>query len=237
MTSPGSGPPTAPVTVAEVEARLALVRRRIVDAGGDPEAVTICAVTKGFGPQVAGVAVAAGLADVGENYAQELVAKAEALAATAATDRQVRWHMIGPVQRNKVRRLAPHVWCWQTVDRVEVAAEIADRAPGARVCIQVNATGEDSKRGVPPDEVGRLADQVRALGLDLRGLMTVGPTSADVDPRPCFDAVRQLADDLELPERSMGMSRDLEAAVACGSTMVRVGTALFGARPSGATVN
>jgi pyridoxal phosphate enzyme (YggS family) len=225
---------SAPITVAEVEARLAEVRRRVVEAGGDTGSVGICAVTKGFGAEVVGVAVQAGLVDVGENYAQELVAKAGTLA--GAGSEPVRWHMIGPVQRNKVRRLAPYVWCWQTVDRVELAEEIAARAPGARVFIQVNATGEASKSGVAPEDTRRLADGVRALGLELRGLMTVGPTGAEVDPHRAFETVRLLADELDVPERSMGMSRDLEAAVACGSTMVRVGTALFGPRPTGATV-
>lgn len=227
---------TAPAPLpdpSEVRRRLDVVRERIAAAGGDPERVAVCAVTKGFGPDAVRLAVEAGLVDIGENYAQELVAKAEAIEGTAEAD--LRWHMIGTVQRNKVRRLAPHVHCWQTVDRIELAEEIARRAPGARVLIQLNTTGEASKAGIAPDEAPRLVEAVRELGLGLRGVMAVGPTDPRVDPTPGFRAARRFADDHGLPEVSMGMTRDLEAAVAAGSTMVRVGTALFGARPTGAT--
>lgn len=221
-----------PLTVEVVRTRLHEVRHRIEAAGGDPERVTICAVTKGFGPEVVRLALDAGLTDLGENYAQELVAKAAEVDHVPG----LRWHAIGPVQRNKVRRLAPHVHTWHTVDRLTLAEEIARRAPGARVMVQVNATGEATKAGVEPSEVPTLADQMRALPLDLCGLMTIGPTDPAADPRPAFDTVRQLADDLDLPERSMGMTRDLEAAVAAGATMVRVGTALFGSRPTPANL-
>jgi PLP dependent protein len=227
MSAPG--PPAPLPALDEVRRRLGEVRRRIERAGGDPDLVRVCAVTKGFGIEAARLAVDAGLVDLGENYAQELVAKASLLA-------DVRWHMIGPVQRNKVRRLAPHVWCWQTVDRVELATEIATRAPGARVLIQVNATSEAQKAGVNPEGVPQLAGMVREAGLDLRGLMALGPTDPGVDPAPGFALVARLARDLEVPELSMGMTRDLEAAVAAGATMVRVGTALFGPRPTGGTV-
>jgi PLP dependent protein len=231
----GSVPaPRSVPSVEEVRTRLHEVRTRIERAGGDPELVTICAVTKGFDVEVARVAIEAGLVDLGENYAQELVAKADAL---SVTHPDARWHMIGSLQRNKVRRLAPHVHCWQTVDRGALGEEIAARAPGAQVLLQVNVTDEAGKGGISPSEVPELADRLRTLGLDLRGLMAVGPTDAGVDPKPGFDLVRRLADQLGLPVRSMGMTRDLEAAIAAGATMVRVGTALFGSRPAGATVN
>src|SRR4051794_28362311 len=122
------------VTAAAVAERLAEVRARIEQAGGDPERVTVVAVTKDFGPDVVEAAVANNLFDCGENRADQLVTKAEACAS-------VRWHYLGNVQRNKVPRLAPHVALWQAVDRVAAGEEIAKRAPGAHVLVQVNVSG------------------------------------------------------------------------------------------------
>jgi uncharacterized pyridoxal phosphate-containing UPF0001 family protein len=160
-----------------------------------------------------------------------MVAKVAEVAEIGATEGVApRWHAIGRLQRNKVRDLAPHVHLWQSVDRPELGAAIARHAPGARVLVQVGATGEEGKGGCPPEQVPGLVDALVALGLDVRGLMTVGPTDPDADPRPGFDLVAALAGRLGLAEVSMGMSGDIEAAVAAGSTMVRVGTALFGPR-------
>lgn len=213
----------------DVAERLAVVRSRIVDAGGDPDAVRVCAVTKGFDLDAVVAAVSAGLHDIGENYAQELLGKVQA-AGELPELAEVRWHMIGQLQRNKVKGLAGAVHCWQTIDRTSVATEVASRSPGARVMVQVAGSSEPGKGGCDPDQVPALVEHSRGLGLDVVGLMTVGPTDASADPRPTFDAVTALADRLQLPERSMGMSRDLEAAVAGGATMVRVGTGLFGPR-------
>ncbi|MDZ7677136.1 MAG: YggS family pyridoxal phosphate-dependent enzyme [Acidimicrobiales bacterium] len=220
-------PEIDPAVVGE---RLAALRRRIREVGVDPDTTTILAVTKGFGPDAVQAALAAGLVDVGENYAQELLSKVESAAAVPP-----RWHMIGALQRNKVRKLAPHVSVWQTVDRLAVGREIARWAPGATVFVQVNATGEAAKAGCPPDQVPELVEQLHALGLDVRGLMTIGPTEVGADPRPGFEATAALADRLGLAERSMGMSGDLEVGLSCGATMVRVGTALFGPRRQGVT--
>lgn len=208
--------------------RLAEVRERISSAGGDPETITICAVTKGHEVERAADALAEGLLDLGENYAQELVAKAEALA--GAHGPTPRWHFIGRLQRNKVKLLAPHVALWQSIDRPELGPLVARHAPGAAVLVQVATTGEEGKGGCPTSEVPALVGSLDDDGLDVRGLMTVGPTDPDVDPRPGFEAVRSLADRLGLDEVSMGMSADLEAAVASGATIVRPGTALFGPR-------
>lgn len=210
-------------TVADVAERLAALRQRIERAGGDPDAVTIVGVTKGFDTTAVHAAVGAGMLDLGESYAQEMVEKVD------ASDR-VRWHWVGRLQRNKVRQVAVHVGLWHSVDRVELGAEIARRAPGAAVLAQVNTSGEGTKGGCAPEDTGALVADLRAEGLDVRGLMTValrGPEGAAT----CFRTLRTLADDLGLSERSMGMSDDLEAAVAEGATLVRVGTALFGPRP------
>lgn len=216
------------VAADTVAANLAVVRRRIADAGGDPGAITLVAVTKGFDRIAVDAALAAGVVDIGENYAQELRAKAEAPVATTAPT--PRWHFVGRLQRNKVRTVAHLVACWQSVDRVEVGAEIAARAPGARVLVQVNVSGEPAKGGTPAEETGSLVTALRDLGLDVAGLMAIGPAGPPEAARPGFARLRRLADDLDLRERSMGMTADLEVAVAEGATMVRVGSALFGPR-------
>jgi PLP dependent protein len=205
------------VSVAE---RLAEVRARIERAGGDPERIRIVAVTKTFGADAVREAVAAGLHDCGESRAQELLAKAPQVSG-------VRWHFVGRLQTNKVRQLAGLVALWQSVDRDDLVDEVARRAPGARVLIQVNASLEPQKGGCDPGATAGLVERATAAGLDVAGLMCV--PSAD-DPRSGFRLLRGLADDLGLAERSMGMTGDLEVAVEEGSTMVRVGTALFGPR-------
>lgn len=245
------------VDPVEVARRLAVVRARIADAGGVD--VAVLAVTKGFGPDAVRAALDNGLVDLGENYAQELVAKATELSAPPSSriggetgdrdpflrqfgertlehpgSREPRWHVIGRLQRNKVRLLAPYVSVWQSVDRAELAAEIAKRAPGARVLVQINLSDEHHKGGCSFAEAPGLVHQARQLGLDVTGLMGVAPAGAPETARPGFRRLVALADELDLPERSIGMSGDLEIAVAEGATMVRIGRGLFGARPVGA---
>ncbi len=207
--------------------RLAEVRERIAAAGGDPTRVTVVGVTKAFGPDLAVRAASAGLTDLGENYAQELQAKVEDWPDAVP---RPRWHFIGGLQRNKIKRLAATVDLWHTIDRVDLVTELAKRAPDAALLIQVNTTGEPQKSGCEPSEVAGLVDAARSLGLDVQGLMTVGPTGG-ADPRPGFDLLRELGRGLELAELSMGMSGDFELAVAEGATIIRVGTVLFGDRP------
>lgn len=208
----------------QVHERLDEVRARIARAGGDASAVTIVAVTKGFGDDEVAAAVDVGLPDVGENYAQELAAKA-AVAPPAA-----RWHFLGGIQTNKVRAIAPLVHLWHGVDRVEEAEAIARYAPGAALLVQVNASGETQKGGCAPEATEQLVDRCRELGLDVRGLMTVGPADDLVGSAVAFRTVAGLAGRLGLPELSMGMTDDLEIAVSEGATIVRIGRALFGPR-------
>lgn len=223
---------TEPTAVAEVARRADLVRARIRAAGGDPGRVRLVAVTKAFPVGVARTALAAGLVDLGENYAQELVAKARELEADPEPGGPVpRWHFIGRCQTNKVRHLAPHVALWQSVDRLELAREIARRAPRAAVLVQLNLSGEAQKGGCPPDQGAALVGACRDLGLEVRGLMGVGPAGPAEAARPGFRLLAALADELGLVERSMGMSADLEVAVEEGATLVRVGRDLFGERP------
>jgi len=219
-----------PELVAE---RVGQVRDRIAAAGGDPAQVRLVAVTKGFGPDAVRSALGAGIEMLGENYADELVAKAEAVGPGGypASPFHLEWHFLGPIQRNKLARLAPHVGCYQAVDRLVEAQAIAARAPGARVLIEVDTTGMAQRPGVAPGEVAQLLAQMGALAIEVAGLMTVAPPGGGDPARRAFRTVGRLAGELGLGEVSMGMSDDLELAVAEGATMVRVGRSLFGPRP------
>jgi pyridoxal phosphate enzyme (YggS family) len=209
------------MTVAE---RVAEVRDRMhaaaARAGRDPAAVTLVAATKTVDLERVQEVVDAGVVDVGENRAQELLAKTDVQGA--------RWHFLGQLQRNKVRQLAPFVVCWQSVDRPELGTEIARRAPGARLLVEVNLAEEAQKGGCAPAALPGLVDGLRTDGLDVAGLMTV-PPHAD-DPRRWFARLRELAATLKLAELSMGMTDDYEIAIEEGATIVRVGRALFGPR-------
>jgi len=208
--------------------RLDAIRERVHDAarrsGRSADAIRVIGASKMMPVEALRIAVEAGLTDLGENRAQELVIKAPALADLAPT-----WHFIGALQRNKVAMCAPYVALWHSVDRLALAETIAQRAPGAQVLLEVNTSGETNKAGISPVDVSELLDKSRALGLDVVGLMTV--PAAGVDPRPAFTALRAQADTLGLAECSMGMTEDFEVAIEAGATMVRIGRALFGDRP------
>ena len=211
------------IDAATVAGRLEAVRDRISSAGGDPSRVVVIAMTKGFGRDAVDAALAVGLDRIGENYAQELLAKAAEVAGPT-------WHFLGRLQRNKVRSLAAIVSLWQSVDRVELAEEIARRAPGASVLVQVNVSGEPHKGGCRPEDAPALVDRCRDRGLDVQGLMAVGPAGPPEDARPAFRSLAAMSRTLDLGHLSMGMTDDLEVAVQEGSTMVRIGRALFGPR-------
>lgn len=224
-----------PSTIAE---RLALVRERVaqaaIRAGRRPESVRLLAVSKTKPAEMVRAAYEAGQREMGENYAQELTAKAAALSDLG----DVRWHLIGPLQRNKVKQVVGVVALVHTVDRVAIAEEIDKRAAAigrvVPVLLEVNVSGEASKAGCPPEEAPALAAAVRAMPhVELRGLMTIPPDTEDREAaRPFFRRLRELRDRIggDLPELSMGMSHDFEIAVEEGATIVRVGTAIFGAR-------
>jgi pyridoxal phosphate enzyme (YggS family) len=190
--------------------------------------VGILAVTKGFGPEVIERAVAAGCDEIGENYAQDLLAKRDTIERLGP-----RVHFIGHLQSNKVRQLSGLVDVWASLDRGSIIDEVSRRSPGATVLIQVNSTGEPGKSGCQPAGARDLVSHATTSGLNVAGLMTIGPTSGDaVATADAFRLTRSLVDDLGLSVCSMGMSGDLELAVAHGSTQVRIGTALFGERPT-----
>ena len=205
-----------------VAGRAAAVRSRLDSAGG--ENVRIVAVTKTFPAAAIDAVVGAGIGDIGENYAQECVAKL----AEITTEPTV--HFIGRLQRNKVRHLAGLVDVWQTVDRLELGREIAKRAPAAAVMVQVDISGEDTKGGCAPGDTPDLVIALAELGLDVCGLMGVALLAEAEAARPGFRLLRSLVDELGLVECSMGMTADLEVAVGEGATIVRIGRDLFGER-------
>ncbi len=195
-----------------------------------PAGVTLVAVSKTQPAAAVREAWAAGQRDFGENYAQEWQRKAEALADLEG----LRWHFIGSLQTNKVKLLAGRVAAIHTVDRDELAREIsrrfAQKGAVARVLLEVNTGGERTKSGCRPGDAARLAELVRTLpSTELVGLTCIPPPGED--PRPHFRVLRELRDRLRLPELSMGMSADWRIAVEEGSTLVRIGTAIFGERP------
>ena len=216
------------------------VRARIATAcqlaGRNVEEVTLLAVSKTFGAEAVRTAAAAGQRAFGENYVQEGIDKIAQL-----RDLALEWHCIGPLQSNKTRPVA-NAFDWvHGIDRLKIAERLSAQRdvhlPPLNVCIQVNVSGEDSKSGVAPDEVAALAQAVAGLpGLRLRGLMCIPePTEDTALLRERFAVLRRLRDELvaaglELDTLSMGMSHDIEPAIAEGATIVRVGTAIFGER-------
>lgn len=207
-------------------------------AGRRVEDVTLLAVSKTFGAAAVREAFAAGQRRFGENYVQEALAKIDQLADLRA---QIEWHLIGPLQSNKTRVVAEQFDWVQSVDRLKTAQRLSEQRPAAlpplQLCLQVNISGEASKSGLAPDEVAALALEVALLPrLRLRGLMAIpepGPAVATAH-RALRELLLRVNRDqrLEMDTLSMGMSADLEAAVAEGATLVRVGSAIFGARPS-----
>ena len=225
-----------------IELRMQAVKARIrqacVQAGRSPDEVTLLAVSKTQPAQAVREAQAVGLHEFGENYVQEALDKMAALADLRA---RLTWHLIGPLQSNKTRVVAEHFDWVHSVDRLKIAQRLSDQRPKGlaplNVCLQVNVSGEATKSGAAPGELLDLAQAVAALpGLRLRGLMSIPePTEDLAAQRAAHRALHALWEQLReaglaLDTLSMGMSADVESAIAEGSTLVRVGTALFGAR-------
>ena len=210
-----------------IEENLKAVRERIAQAGRNPEEVTIVAVTKGFGPEVCRAAFDAGLRILGENRVQEAVVKMDAVQGPE-------WHLVGHLQTNKAKAAAGRFALIQSVDSRHLADALARVNVEQKVLVEVNVAREPRKTGVDPAGAQELLDAVAEM-LDLQGLMAMGP--AEGDPRPAFDELRTIRDEAQqrlgkpLPILSIGMSGDFEVAVKAGSTMVRLGTVLFGPRP------
>ena len=231
---------TDPGDVAGISERLAEVKRTLAAAtaavGRAPGSARLVAVSKHKPVEAIRAAYAAGQRDFGENYAQELAEKAAALASLP----DLVWHFIGQLQRNKVKMIVPHARFIHAVDRADLAIEIDKRAAAigvtVNVLIEVNLAAEASKGGCAPDALDSLLATLSSLAhARAVGLMTIPPVEDDPEQtRPCFQALRALRDAhggaAALPELSMGMSHDFPIAIAEGATLVRVGTAIFGAR-------
>ena len=232
---------SVPLNLRQVQGR---ITGACTAAQRNVDSVTLLAVSKTFGADAVREAYAAGQRQFGENYVQEALDK---IAALADLRPQLVWHLIGPLQSNKTRPVAEAFDWVQSVDRLKIAQRLSEQRPAdlppLQVCLQVNISGEASKSGLLPDQVLAVAQSVAALPrLRLRGLMAIPEPAADVAAqRAPHRALRELlgalnAAGLQLDTLSMGMSADLEAAVAEGATLLRVGTAIFGGRtPAAAT--
>jgi pyridoxal phosphate enzyme (YggS family) len=227
-----------------ISAHIEQVRQAIAAAaqaaGRDSKSVSLIAVSKTFGPEAVIAAADAGQRAFGENYLQESLDKMLAVK-SLRPDLTLEWHFIGPIQSNKTRSVAEHFDWVHAVDREKIAKRLSEQRPGnlppLQICLQVNVSGEDSKRGVSPADVIPLARAVSVLPrLCLRGLMAIPEPAEDPErQRAPFSLLRQLAQQLreagiETDTLSMGMSADMTAAIAEGATMVRIGTAIFGKR-------
>ena len=219
--------------IAQVSSR---IRAAVLAAQRDEHSVQLLAVSKTKPAQALREAYAAGLRDFGENYLQEALGKQLELA-----DLPLIWHFIGPIQSNKTRAIAEHFAWVHSVDRLKIAQRLSEQRPAdlppLNICIQVNVSGEASKSGCNPADLPTLANAISELPrLRLRGLMAIPePTDDRAEQDAAFAAVQSLQASLNLPldTLSMGMSHDLESAIAQGATWVRIGTALFGARDYG----
>ena len=224
----------------DVGSALNAVRRRIGELERryrrEPGSVALLAVSKTKPPEAVRAAISAGQHAFGENHLQDAMTKVEALSGLG-----VSWHFIGAVQSNKTRPIAAHFDWVHGIEREKIARRLSAQRPAGRepleVCIEVNVSGEETKSGVPPANVESLARMVRDLpGLRLRGLMAIPRPSPDFETqRVPFRRLREILDDLnakglDLDTLSMGMTGDLEAAIAEGATIVRIGTAIFGPR-------
>jgi pyridoxal phosphate enzyme (YggS family) len=227
------GPQNSTLLVNHVRSR---IRSAAIAAGRDPESVTLVAVTKAKTAESVRLAATAGVTDFGENYLQEALAKMDQLG-----DLRLNWHFIGGIQSNKTRAIAERFDWVQSVDRLSIARRLSEQRPfhaaPLNVCIQVALVHESTKGGVSADALAALAGPVAALPrLKLRGLMCVPPPQTDAAAeRAVFARLRKALEDLnagglKLDTLSMGMSADFESAIAEGATLVRIGTALFGAR-------
>ena len=223
--------------VQQVSALIAEAARGV---GRDPASVLLLAVSKTFGPDAVIEAAEAGQRAFGENYLQEALDKQQSVL-TLRPDLALEWHFIGPIQSNKTRPLAEHFAWAHAVDREKIARRLSEQRPPnlppLNICLQVNVSGEDSKSGVAPTEVLALARAVTTLpGLRLRGLMAIPEPAEDVEsqrkPFALLRALQQQLTEAGIPTDtlSMGMSADMDAAIAEGATIVRIGTAIFGKR-------
>jgi uncharacterized pyridoxal phosphate-containing UPF0001 family protein len=216
-----------------VRARIEALRAKLADLAPG-RSVRLVVVTKGFGPEAVLAVQGAGVLDVGENYARELLAKRAALGAAAG---ELRWHHLGALHRRPAKQLAPVVDLFHGLTRVEEAEAIASQAPGRRVLVQLELSGRPGRRGVSAQALPSLLPRLSRAGVRPVGVMTLGVAGDPERTAAIFEEAAALARAADLEEVSMGMSEDFELAVAKGATIVRIGRAVLGPRPVAAPVD
>lgn len=210
--------------IQQVQERLSSIKSDIDELASEPERVRLITVTKKFDVETIRALQSLGMQDFGENYSQELEAKASEIEDAV-------WHFVGGLQRNKVKKISDVVSVWHSVTSVKLIDAIATRTNSAEIFIQVNLTREPQKSGCEPTEITGLAEHARSQGLSVLGLMVMGPTGGD-SPMPVFEAAQNLTKDLGFERLSMGMSGDYKLALSCGATDLRLGEAILGPRVS-----
>ena len=210
--------------------RVGAIKEQISSKSDTP--VTIMAVTKGFGVEAVMAANNAGINDFGENYAQEMLTKQSFLKESNEYS-ELLWHFIGNLQRNKVRKIAGQVCKWHSVDSLPLGMEIAKRSEHPKVLVQVNMTGAKEQGGVDPTTTPVLVDELLGIGVNVVGLMTIGDHADRKATRIYFQKLKKMTQTLNLAECSMGMSGDYDLAIEAGTTILRLGTAIFGNRDDG----
>lgn len=206
----------------EIKERLEEINK-IIDAKAQ-NPVTLIGVTKGFTHEEVNIANKLGIKNFGENYAQELLTK------NPLVDPEISWHFIGQLQSNKIRKISHLVDVWHSVTSLKLAREIHNRNDQAKILLQVSVLGPSNSKGFEAEELPDLIFQLRDENIDVSGLMTMGVPGDMVTTRFVFERLRKLADTFELSECSMGMSDDFEIALESGSSMIRIGSAIFGNR-------
>jgi len=186
---------------------------------------TLLPITKGFSVREIEAVLGVGLVGIGESYAQELLRKSKEI-----SDSAVKWHMVGNIQRNKVRKLSPVIELWHSVHRKEIIDEISKHKDNAKILIQVDMNARHTQGGCRPQDVSLLLDHANERGLKVEGLMTIGVNQNIVETKESFLALSKMSENLGLKEVSMGMSDDFEIALECGATILRVGRGIFGER-------
>ena len=218
----GRGIVTSETYSEEIKERLEKINE-IIDAKAQ-NPVTLIGVTKGFTHEEVNIASELGIKNFGENYAQELLTK------NPLVDPEINWHYIGQLQSNKIRKISHLVDVWHSVTSLKLAREIHNRNDQSKILLQVSVLGPSNSKGFEVEELPDLIFQLRDENIDVSGLMTMGVPGDMVATRFVFKRLRQLADTFELSECSMGMSDDFEIALECGSSMIRIGSAIFGNR-------
>ena len=218
----GRGIVTSETYSEEIKERLEEINKIIDNKAQNP--VTLVGVTKGFTHEEVNISSKLGIKNFGENYAQELLTK------NPLVEPEISWHFIGQLQSNKIRKISHLVDVWHSVTSLKLAREIHNRNDQAKILLQVSVLGPSNSKGFEVEELPDLIFQLRDENIDVSGLMTMGVPGDMVATRFVFERLRKLADTFELSECSMGMSDDFEIALESGSSMIRIGSAIFGNR-------